>query len=68
MTQQTRILEHLRSGKTLTRLESWSELGVLETPSRISELRGMGHQISTTMMTVYNRYGEKTRIAQWRLL
>jgi hypothetical protein len=67
MSQQRRILNHLAAGKTLTRLESWSELGVLECPARISELRGMGHLIHTTMKTVINRYGEKVRIAEWSM-
>ncbi len=68
MTQAQRILEHLKSGKTLTRLESWSVLGVLEAPARISELRGAGHQIKTKMITVTNRYGEKVRIAEWSMI
>lgn len=67
MTQQTRILDYLRAGKKLTRLDSWSELGILECPARISELRAQGHNIRTEMRTVYNRYGEKVRIAEWSL-
>ena len=43
MTQKERILEHLQEGRSLNRLDSWQELGVLEAPARISELRKDGH-------------------------
>jgi hypothetical protein len=67
MTQQERILEYLKEGKTLTRLNAWDNLGILEAPARISELRNKGHQIQTGFKTVLNRYGEKVKIAEWRL-
>ena len=67
MTQQDRILEYLKEGKTLTRLNAWDNLGILEAPARISELRNKGHQIQTGFKTVLNRYGEKVKIAEWRL-
>jgi hypothetical protein len=67
MTQQDRILEYLKEGKTLTRLNAWDQLGILEAPARISELRNKGHNIQTGFKTVLNRYGEKVKIAEWRL-
>jgi hypothetical protein len=67
MTQQDRILEYLKEGKTLTRLNAWDNLGILEAPARISELRNKGHNIQTGFKTVLNRYGEKVKIAEWRL-
>ena len=67
MTQQDRILEYLKEGKTLTRLNAWDALGILEAPARISELRAKGHQIKTDFITVINRYGEKVKIAEWTL-
>jgi hypothetical protein len=66
LTQKERILKHLKSGKTLTRVESWSLLGVLEAPARISELRG-SHEIFTRMIEITNRYGEKVRVAEWSM-
>jgi len=73
--QKDRILDYLKSPaygggggrRYLTRLNSWDELGVLEAPARISELRQDGWAISTTMVTVTNRYGEDVRIAKWSL-
>ena len=67
MTQQERILEYLKEGKTLTRLNAWDNLGILEAPARISELRSKGHQIQTGFKTILNRYGEKVKIAEWSL-
>lgn len=66
-TQKQRILEYLQDGRTLTRLNSWKELGILECPARICELKQEGHNIKTERLTVTNRYGEKVSIAKWRL-
>ena len=59
------MLQYLKQGKVLTRLNAWDELGVIEAPARISELRYEGHTILTTMKPVLNRYGESVRIAEW---
>ena len=67
MTQQDRILEYLKEGKTLTRLNAWDQLGILEAPARISELRSKGYGIKTGFKTVLNRYGEKVKLAEWKL-
>jgi len=67
MTQQDRILNYLKDGNKLTRLNAWNALGILEAPARISELRAKGHAIKTVMTTVKNRYGEKVKIAEWSL-
>jgi len=67
MNQRERILDYLQSGQTLTRLNSWEELGILEAPARISELRAAGHEIKTDIKSVRNRYGEKVRIAIWSM-
>ena len=67
MTQQERILSYLQEGKVLTRLNAWDQLVILEAPARISELRNKGYGIKTGFKTVINRYGEKVKIAEWRL-
>lgn len=66
-TQKQRILDYLKDGYTLTRLNCWDELGILEAPARISELRADGHLIETKLVEIYNRYGEKVRIAHWSM-
>jgi len=65
MSQKDRVLQYLKQGKVLNRLNAWDELGVIETPARISELRHEGHDIQTNMKQVLNRYGELVRIAEW---
>ncbi len=46
MSQQKRILNYLKQGNELTRLNCWEQLGILEAPARISELRAEGHHIN----------------------
>ena len=65
-TQRERLIAFFDSGKTLTRLTAWSELGILEAPARISELRSTNYPIVTKMISVKNRYGEIVRVAEWR--
>lgn len=62
--QKERIRAYLESGKTLTRLNAWSELGILECPARLSEMRAEGYPVKTKMITVTNRYGEAVRVAE----
>lgn len=65
-TQRERLVSFFDSGRTLTRLTAWDELGILEAPARISELRSTNFPILTRMVTVKNRYGEAVRVAEWR--
>lgn len=67
LNQSQRILKYLSMGKTLTRLNAWARLGILEAPARISELRAEGHNIHTKMITVHNKYGQKVRVAEWSM-
>jgi hypothetical protein len=67
MTQKERVLQFLQDGGKLTRLNAWDELGVLETPARIWDLRAEGHNIKTKLTPIKNRYGEKVHIATWTL-
>lgn len=64
--QRERLIAFFDSGKTLTRLTAWDELGILEAPARISELRSANYPIVTKMITVKNRYGEYVRVAEWK--
>ena len=44
-----------------------ADLGILRLPARICELRQDGHFIKTIMREVHNRFGEKTRVANYVL-
>ena len=65
--QKKRLLRYLESGKSITRLTAWSQLGIIECPARISELRAEGYDIYTELVTVTNSYDEKVRIAKWTM-
>jgi len=67
LNQRDRILKYLEMGQTLTRLNAWARLGILEAPARISELRAEGHNIKTNMVKVRNRYGHKVSVAEWSM-
>lgn len=67
MSQLERLQNLLQSGQTINRLNAWKRLGIIEAPARISELRAKGFAVKTTIKEVKNRYGEKTRIAEWSM-
>ena len=67
MTQKQRLLEYLRTGRVLTRFNSWEELGIMEAPARICELRREGYPISTRRHTIVNRFGEHVSVAEWSM-
>lgn len=67
MKQQQRILNYLKTGRSLSRLNSWAKLGILEAPARISELRAQGYKITTKRKSIVNKYGERTSIALWTM-
>lgn len=45
MSQTEKILEHLKSGRTLTPLEALQEFGCLRLAARVWELRSQGYDI-----------------------
>jgi len=48
MSQETSILEHLQSGKTITPLEALNSFGCFRLASRICDLKKQGHIIEKT--------------------
>ena len=66
-TQKDRVLLWLRSGRTLTRMEAFRDLGIIESPACISRLRQEGYKITTTRFSVRNRFGEACSMARWEL-
>lgn len=66
MKQKERLLAYLEEHKSITQLEALSELGILRLASRISDLKRGGYKISSSRVTVKNRYGEKCNVAEYR--
>jgi len=68
LTQNDRIMQHLREHGSITQLEAMQEYGIYRLASRISDLRKDGVKIKRDMVKGKNRYGEATCFAEYRLL
>ena len=66
--QCKRVLDYIKSHGSITSAEAMAELGVYRLASRINDLRRCGIEIRREMVTVVNRWGEKTRIARYSLV
>jgi hypothetical protein len=67
MSQNDRLLAHLRSFDTVQPILAWSQLGIYRLASRICDLRNAGHNIEKRMVIVTNRWGEEVRVAEYTL-
>lgn len=65
MTQRERLKEHLDSGKSITRLSAFNEIGIFELASRIGELEKDDYKVLKTRETVTNRFKEKVSIVRY---
>ena len=65
--QRLRTMQHLRKYGTITSLEAITLYGIMRLSSRVSELRGRGEPIETTIISGVNKYGERTHYAEYRL-
>lgn len=66
-TQAQRILDYIQEHGGITQLDALKDLGVFRLASRISELRKNGHQISSQMVKVENRYGETCHVKRYSI-
>lgn len=67
MTQNDRIMRHLKEFGSITQLEAMQEYGIYRLASRISDLRSEGINIKREMVKGKNRYNEPTHFAKYRL-
>jgi hypothetical protein len=67
MSQNERLLLHLKNFGTIQPMLAWSQLGIYRLASRICDLRQAGHNIEKRMVIVTNRWGEEVRVAEYRL-
>ena len=67
MTQIDRVLDYLTQFGSITALEALRDLGIMHLSSRITELRQKGYAVNREMIEVKNRFGEKTRVARYRV-
>lgn len=67
MTQNERILQHMKEYGSITSLEAMNWYGVYRLASRITDLRKDGVDIERRMVKGKNKYGEPIRFAEYRL-
>ena len=67
-TQNMRLFDYLSTGKTITPLEAWSELGIYRLSARVYDLRMAGHDVTSRITGVSNRFGEVFRVAEYRFV
>ena len=67
MTQTDRVLDYLKQFGSITALEALRDLGIMHLSSRITELRQRGYPVERDMIEVKNRFGEKTRVARYKV-
>ena len=50
MTQETQLLKHFQSGRSITKLEALNLYGIWNSGDTVFKLRNKGHNIKTTMI------------------
>ena len=65
--QNKRILEYMDKHGCITQIEALQHCGVMRLASRISDLKRLGHPITSEMVTVINRFGESCRVKEYRI-
>lgn len=66
--QCDRLINYLNTHTAITPMDSWNKLGIYRLGARVWDLRHKrGYRISKEMVEVKNRFGEKCRVAQYRL-
>lgn len=63
--QQKRLRAYLDSGRSITRLESFNELGLFELSARICELQREDYPINKERIKVTNRFGEVITVVKY---
>ena len=65
MKQEERLLDYLSQNPTITGIEALDKLGIFRLASRVSNLKKQGYKITSRMVPITNRYGEKCHISEY---
>lgn len=68
ITQKERVLMYIQRFGSISRRESFLDLGVTELSSRIGELEAMGYQFDRKMETSKNRFNEDVHYTRYSLI
>ena len=67
MTQEERVINYLSDNSSINSIQALNELGIFRLASRVSNLKKQGHNITSRMVPVSNRYGEKCHVSEYTL-
>lgn len=67
MKQEERLIDYLSTNESITSIQALNELGIFRLASRISNLKKQGHKITSRMVPVTNRYGEKCHVSEYSM-
>jgi len=68
LTQQERIIRHLKDKGSITSLEAMKEYGIMRLTSRVCELKDQGYMIRSEFVSSKNRYNEPVSFSKYSLL
>ena len=66
-TQEERVLDWMKRKGEITSAIAYDELGIIQLPKRIWNLKRMGYTIKTEWREGQNRYKEKVRFCAYSL-
>ena len=67
-TQVTRVLEHLKKHGSITTYDAFVKYGITRLSARIFEIRELGYEIKTKVVTGKDRYNEPTHWTVYSLV
>lgn len=67
MTQNEKVLWHLEMFGSITPLDAMRKYSIMRLASRISDLKRMGHPITSEAITDKNKFGETIHYSIYRL-
>ena len=66
-TQEERVVDWMKRKGEITSAIAYTELGIIQLPKRIWNLKRMGYTIKTEWREGKNRYGDKVRFCVYSL-
>lgn len=67
VTQQDRVLEYLKTHKTMTRQDAVNHIGCHKLPTVVGLLRRKGYRITGVMTDSTNRFGDPVKFMTYTL-
>ena len=67
MTQKEMILQYINDFGSITSFQAYTDLGVTQLATRVSELKEIGYVFKTEMQKTKNRYGKPVHFVKYSL-